>query len=111
IETSTAWALSCIECTRTAWAGNSVHNGRNTWSSPTERDSNQQSSPAYSAYRSKNYWSEGQFWSRSFFLHKSFDGLNPAKCAVLFPHNGLSPRLFCRLAPFFSTLPAVAPSQ
>src|SRR6266705_3456817 len=39
--------------------------------SPTGRDSNQRSPSAYCVCRSKNYWSEGQFWSRSLFLHKS----------------------------------------
>src|SRR6266550_6647793 len=39
--------------------------------SPTVRDSNQRSPSAYCVCRSKNYWSEGQFWYRSLFLHKS----------------------------------------
>src|SRR5260370_18282581 len=41
--------------------------------SPTVRDSNQRSLSAYCACGSKNYWSEGQFWYRSLFLHKSLD--------------------------------------
>src|SRR5437762_6977040 len=36
----------------------------------TGRDSNQRSPSAYCVCRSKNYWSEGQFWSRSFSFTK-----------------------------------------
>src|SRR6266852_1086005 len=60
--------------------------------SPRRRDTYPRSPSAYCVCRSKNYWSEGQFWSRSFFLHKSFSHVFPAKYAVPSPRIVLSPR-------------------
>src|SRR6266403_4460153 len=58
---------------------------------PEQGTTNLQSLSAYCERRSKNYWPEGQFWSRSFFLHKSFEGQMPSRvssCFAAFPHFG-----------------------
>src|SRR5882762_2779125 len=56
---------------------------RSQYTGALPQDSNQRSPSAYSVCRSKNYWPEGQFWSRSFFLHKSLSARAGRICAVL----------------------------
>src|SRR5882672_8226702 len=61
---------------------------------PGQRTTSLQSLSGYCERRSKNYWPEGQFWSRSFFLHKGFQGQMPSRassrCAA-FPRFGSGP--------------------
>src|SRR6266481_60486 len=44
------------------------------------RDSTPQSLSGYCACGAKNYWSEGQFWSRPIYLHKSLGHMIQVKC-------------------------------
>src|SRR5882672_8431273 len=46
---------------------------------PEQGTTNLQSLSGYCERRSKNYWPDGQFWSRSYFLHKSFEGQIPPR--------------------------------
>src|SRR5467141_3594917 len=54
---------------------------------PGQRTTSLQSLSGYCERRSKNYWPEGQFWSRSLFLHKGFEGQMPSRvysrCAAI----------------------------